>query len=339
MIRKLSIIVLLITVQVMKAQVTVNQLPDLGEVFAIDALSYGEIDFNTQVKPTGGNQSWDFSNVTSLGFPDTAYYLPPGIFNTGAQATGANLAIFDNTSLLAALTYHTVTPTEQRIIAYTDDDTTLVKMETPYLVNKFPLNYLDELGDMSKFNIPTQLGDIKTEIENFSKVDSWGEIKTPMGTYACLRVKTVTTLQGSLFGIPFFNATINEYKWISPGFDYELLRYSVAETEFNNEISNDTFSIYLFDQIISKTKNPGKPLSVSIGPNPAYESIWITIPDERENKKILIEIFDISANKVFEQVIQGKSQEINVKHWERGTYMLKASEETNQWALQKLILQ
>lgn len=336
--KKFTIVALLVSSQ-LQAQVAVNQHPDITSLFATDAVELSQINFNSEIKPTGGNQVWNFQGFTTLGFNDTAYYLSPSLFNTGKLAKGANLAIFDNNSPISALSYYSVDNSQQKFLGFSDDDSIYTELETPFLVNKFPLNYNDEFGDMSAFTIVSPFGSIKTEIESFSKVDSWGEIQTLLGKLPCLKVKSSTTLQGSLFGIPFFNATYNDYKWISPGYDYDIFRYSVGESEVNNEISNDTFAIILTDQLILRTTNLTKEkINIQVLPNPASDKIVINIPDLPSGKKVKVEIYDDKAAIIYSQEVTSQNTEINVSNWARGNYMISVRKDNLAWGLQKLIL-
>lgn len=105
--------------------------------------------------------------------------------------------------------------------------TTTVQLTGNYSVKdkvyQFPLSFSDR--DSSTFSVnATALGLITYSSEGYriNEVDGWGSIKTPFGTFACLRVKTTyvsfDTITQSLFPFPIGIKTQRlEYKWLAKG--------------------------------------------------------------------------------------------------------------------------
>jgi hypothetical protein len=107
------------------------------------------------------------------------------------------------------------------------------KYNNPELLYKFPLN-INSLPDSSEsffsLNIP-DLGYFETYRKRVNRVDGWGTLITPFGTFQALRMKSVSITRDSIYvdslqtGIPV-NRTITEYKWLGNGFGIPLLTIS-----------------------------------------------------------------------------------------------------------------
>lgn len=322
------------------AQVTVNQHPDINSFFLTDGVDYSQINFQTEVKPTGGNQVWKFDSLDLLGLEDTVYYVNPNLFGAGTLATGSNLAIVDYNNFLSTLTFAKVTNSDMHILGFSEDGDNYIEYKDPYLINKFPLNFNDEIEGSTKFDITDPMtGKFEFELENFSRVDSWGDISTPLGKFACLKLKTTSTLQITFGGFPVGNATIEEYKWISPGFDYDVFRYVVAEQEFAGDLENDTLAIYLADQIILSNKTPKiDKVDIQISPNPASEFAQISISEKNWTGKAELIIYNLEAKEQYRQNLTQPNHSINVSTWPKGTYMVRVNAGVRNWGLQRLIV-
>lgn len=337
--KKIFILIFLGCIQLIQAQVTVNQYPVVGTKFVLHYLQDSSIVFSKQIRPEGGNQTWDFSQLTEVEFVDTVKYLNPNDIPNITPLVGSNLVIEDNNSELSNLTYYKVTPTEQKALGLTFDDEKAEKFDTEFLTNKFPLNENDEIDDMTTITTTIEgVGKVKFEINNFGKVDGWGEIKTSKGTYPCLRMKSSTTTEGFLFGTPLFNSTNIEYKWMSPNFQYDVFKYVVYEAEFGPDLTNDTSAI-LLDQQITAVKEVIKSerIELLVSPNPTQDEVNIIIP-ESFSEQSKIEIFNEQSIISYNAEINSRQLKINVSQWPRGAYLIKVNDKNNQWTLKKLIL-
>ncbi|MEP7195044.1 MAG: T9SS type A sorting domain-containing protein [Saprospiraceae bacterium] len=317
-------------------QVTVNQHPDVDSKFILGDLNYAEVNFGTQIKPTGGNQIWKFDSISLGGSIDTVFFLDPKVLTISKNIPEANLLVYNDYRALFPFSFYKVDSKEQNLIGISDDGVSLSKLDNPFLFNKFPLSFQNEFEGQTTFNYNI----IKIEMENFNKVDGWGEIQTPNGSFPCLRTKTVTTLLGSLAGKPYLSYTIEEYRWLSPGYDYDVFSYTVSETEVDEDLSNDTLALYLVNQIISSTKEEAQSkLNINVSPNPSRDLVNITIPENGNNKLYKIEIYDEEAKLIYQSEERGNSTVIPVSNWTRGTYMVKVSLGLKTWGLKKLILE
>ncbi|MFY8021353.1 MAG: T9SS type A sorting domain-containing protein [Bacteroidia bacterium] len=201
-----------------------------------DELRYSIGTGSLNLNQTGANQTWDFSklkatnqelikhsaplqtpyifqflNNSTFGYPEKGLPVPAGFIEnpftfikksnsvyiiTGRGATAQNLPLG---------------------IVYNPKDTLYV----------FPLIYGKTYGgsfagsaSLATFGGLSQTGD-RTSI-----VDGWGTIKTPYGTFECLRVKsTVNEMDSIVFGptqLPIQNNRI-EYRWLAKGEKYPIL--------------------------------------------------------------------------------------------------------------------
>ena len=320
------------------AQVSVNQHPEIGNQYYLNTISLEQINFSKDIKPIGGNLKWILKSDSPAIYSDTVLYLDPKKFKVSNKAVGANLAIMDPYAI-STFTFYTVSNTELNLIGFTDDDVIYSKLDDKYLTNTFPLNFGDNFGGLSTFTILSQLGNEKIDIESFSKVDSWGEITTNVKTYQCLRVKTATTFQGSVLGIPSSNGTLEEYKWITPEIDYDIFRYRVSEFEYNGVLSNDTSAFYLVNSITQTKDQKSNVIDIQLSPNPTKDIVIVSIPENRLSEQSKIEIYNIKSEIVYDSKINSNQIKLSVTDWPRGAYMIKVSNNSKIWGLKKLILE
>ncbi|NOT37562.1 MAG: T9SS type A sorting domain-containing protein [Saprospiraceae bacterium] len=342
--KKIFILFFVFIIVSLQAQVTVNQYPEVGTFFTLDEIQYDEIDFVKQVRTTGGDQKWNFAGINKQPFEDTIFFLAPKDLTLAQPVAGSNFLVYDPTSLFGEIfspyTYYSVTSTEQKIVGlYLEDDKT-IKFDKSFLTNIFPLDVNEDFEDVTTFNVILDgIGQVRVEVESFNTVDGWGEISTGNGKYQCLRVKSTYTLQGALLGLPLFNSTVIDYRWLAPGLDYDVFKYSVIETEFGPELENDTLSYSLREQRkLAVNDFDNKKISLQVNPNPTTDEVTIQLNGENITRHY-IEIYDGKSSIVYKSNFDGNTHSINVNEWNRGAYMVKVSNSNNQWDLQKLILQ
>ncbi|KAA3642634.1 MAG: T9SS C-terminal target domain-containing protein [Bacteroidetes bacterium] len=98
-------------------------------------------------------------------------------------------------------------------------------------VYQFPLNFLDRDSSTFKFEFSNALAGayIINQGYRINQVDAWGTIKTPFGTFSCIRVITdiVSSDSISFSGTNFGLSTHRrEYKWLSPQLRIPVLTVS-----------------------------------------------------------------------------------------------------------------
>ncbi len=224
---------------------TSSDYASTGDTFNITIASPSLDNFNS----TGANHNWNYSNLKGASqqqiiFRDpkkTGYniftwpYLFIGnnvnlsstnnqsISIAGFKETNCNNYFFKNNSSLSqkassySLAYNNISFDVKNM--YSSADT----------LYKFPLNYGDNYASNAAY--VTQfpgLYYIMQSIKRTNKVDGWGSLTTPNGSYAnCLRIRSDVTekdsfsLQGT--GLPSITVNYVEFKWLDPSSGYPVL--------------------------------------------------------------------------------------------------------------------
>jgi hypothetical protein len=139
----------------------------------------------------------------------------------------------------------------------------------------FPLNDGDTSYSASQFNIniPT-LAYYGQTMERENKVDGWGSLTIPMGTYNVLRVKSILTKVDTIFldtlgfGVTFPRPEETEYKWLANGMSTPILKIVTSLGVVTNIEYQDTIPVVGIQEesLIN---------SVSVFPNPTKEFVQV----------------------------------------------------------------
>ncbi len=151
---------------------------------------------------------------------------------------------------------------------------------TPHdTIYKFPLKYEDEDSVTYKYSIDlTDTIGLSYHVtrSRHNKVDGWGTLKTPYGTFSAVRVKSVIVEKDSLYvtslnlGVNLGVFTTHEYKWLGKAFGLPLVQI--------NTNGSDSISQILYQDSVHLTAIPLLPAvidAVMIYPNPASEKLII----------------------------------------------------------------
>ena len=191
------------------AQITVTSVtfPAVG-----DTLHYartfnpGNIDFLT---PPGGNQLWDFSNLSAEETYEIAY-SPANEGQSSGSFPVAETAVIGTTGE----SYYNITPSKFELLGYAGADPAnlgvqvLAKFSPPLVERRSPMNFfefnqqtadlslpfsIEDLPDSLLGNIPgIQFVDsirVRVNYQRLEAVDGWGTLKIPGGQYPVLREK------------------------------------------------------------------------------------------------------------------------------------------------------
>lgn len=140
---------------------------------------------------------------------------------------------------------------------------------------EFPLNYSDTSYSASEFsiNIPSFAYYGQT-MERENKVDGWGTLKTPLGTFNVLRVKSVLTKVDTLYldtlgmGFNIPRPEEIEYKWLANNMSTPVLKIITNSGVVTNIEYQDT-AIFVGIEELNVINN------ISIFPNPAKEFVQV----------------------------------------------------------------
>jgi hypothetical protein len=196
-------------------------------------------------------------------------------------------------------------------------------IETHY---KFPTNYLDSFSTRGYTYIDLNpLTDFKLKQfrQRTSRVDGYGTLITPLGTYEVVRIKSdireIDSVYQTFFGAGTWTglpATLTtEYEWWANGMKDAMLKIVATDNNGTSQIRSVEYQdIYLgLDAGINEND-----FAFTIAPNPISEIV--TVNSDSEINKIVIK--GIGGNIVSEAKLVGKSTTLNVSSFESGVYFI-----------------
>lgn len=190
----------------------------------------------------------------------------------------------------------------------------------------FPLNYNDNKISFSKFSISQPSGDGYGQHQRrIDTVDGWGTVITPLGTYNCIRVKSIVDISDSIY-MSQFGITIVagrpqkiEYKWLAANSGVPVLKIAVDSVSTQIEYQ-DNLMVGINDNVL--------PIyHLKVFPNPAKESIIIDFQSIKK-EQVTINLKDING-KVVKQVYSGNIKKgfnhilLSLNEFSNGFYFLE----------------
>jgi hypothetical protein len=289
--------------------------PQIGENYhyAGDLASYDP-------GPSGANQTWDFSNITSA-FTSSPRAVSPGSTPYTGEFTEATIA-FAQTEANDSYIFSQVTTSEflnvgignhpeggsELIIHYTD----AVKLL------KYPFSFSESYTD--NYYASYSMVEGMTTHERGTAIvtaDAWGSVTTPTGTYNTLRIKRERTFTDSVWvsGV-FISATTRtqtDYEWYTSTSHTPVVTISVT--------GDGTTATYRTDYISGVEKQQLPSVQVSIFPNPASE--YLTIRAEKKIKNIrLLSANGRQLNEIF-LTTPNYQQTVEFSMYPKGVYFIK----------------
>lgn len=295
-----------------------QDLPNNGDIFV---LSTGSI-FNTiEPSATGEDFVWNYSNLesssqqidsmipTSATNPALSFFFIDNVLNTNranhaSRGHNFNLGISEFTDVFNYY-YNSASRYEQPGLGAIIDSILIPIFYTPHdIIYKLPIRYNNEDSVSYEFEIDLSSSTIgiyyHVNRKRHNKVDGWGTLITPFGTFDVLRIKTTLTEEDSLYisalnqGIKLPAVTSYEFKWMGTGFGLPLLQINTTaiDTQVTQIIYQDSIrltNVSDFKQVISE------PL---IFPNPANEKIVIKYSIQKKSE-VMIDLFSVEGRKIF----------------------------------------
>ncbi len=274
---------------------------------------YSELtsDFSSiDVTQTGPAQTWDFSSVLPIG-QDTLYAAPISSTPLAYQFFFNNVFLYPDhaadyavpamdlgttgLSLSERYEYFRSDSQGQKIVGF-GANIQGVPASVPYDVidhiYDFPMNYTDSTVSNAEYlaDVPG-FGAYGQWITRTKKVDGWGTVITPTGTYNCLRVQTILeqidTIYSEtfMFGFTTPRPTDTIYDWVANGEGIPVFSAVVGAGGMQRASykSSETNSVYEYDQ-----------MEVKLYPNPATDRI--TLETDQSGS---IQITDLGGKVVF----------------------------------------
>lgn len=332
------------------AQITITSadMPNANDsLYVSNASSVGSHD----PSETGAGFSWDYSDLKPVSQMPQKFDAPakfPSIY--ALLFNQFNTSYGKNNPLIVSSTIPGV-KIDAAYDFFKESTTSLNQIGTGYLLNgtplpfiykhpdviyKFPLNYLNV--DSCHFDFGQGLPGIGYYGQSgyrHNRVDGWGELKTPFGTYTTLRVLSQVDITDTIyiqqdttgFGFPIKRPTKYEYKWLAAGSKIPVLQIDMVIT--NNQ---KTFTAIYPDSLrkdvihIGIDENKDQLLSLHVYPNPANEQF--TFQYELKNKSAVgISIHNLMGQEVMAlspetQSAGMHSQQLDVSNLAPGVYFL-----------------
>ncbi|MCA6363831.1 MAG: T9SS type A sorting domain-containing protein [Bacteroidetes bacterium] len=331
-------------------QITITQsdMPSQGDTIRV---SYASNTANVNHTATGPNFTWNFSALTpnaqqvlefatptALPFNFTATY---GVLNPSPDSIPFIGAIPTN-----FVDYYKNGSSGYRQVGSSFDYAPLGNFSIPIIytssdyVYRFPMNYnnIDSSDAAYSFQLPG-LAYFGQERHRVNRVDGWGTLITPFGTFQTLRVRSVIDAVDTISfdttgtGFTFPRPQVVEYKWLSQNGKIALLE--VEAQVFNNietvtnVIYRDSLRANVFQVGIVEPGAAG--VVTALYPNPAQDELnlfWT----QTSQMQTRIEICDLYGRVVWTEnagtLAQGaQSRKLNVATLNSGVYLVRIHSE------------
>ncbi len=316
--------------------ITVDDLLDVGD--SINLAGLEEVPQGFSPGPSGPNQHWDFSDLGQ----DTVYtlrFIDPATTPYGSSFPGSNIAAEGIIESFAAEGYAYATRNmgffkiDGFAGSYDIFEDLVVPFEPPEVMFDFPVNYLDSLEQTSVMDItiesPEPAADsvrIKVVTSVESKVDSWGELTTPVWTGQVLRMRDLrTTIDSSWVKVFFFwvflesNTSVNlTYKYVANNAGYPVMQFNADTTETEFSMMNYSVDVGVGQDELSAKENN----DLLVYPNPASGLIHVRTPGLETNGELLV--YDLMGRQLKTLPVLSKRQDytMNVSELPSGIYQL-----------------
>lgn len=326
------------------AQITLTaaNLPAAGTVttsLVADSVWTG----SANIGAAGPNQTWDFSNVQAddnLG-PVVTYYQLPSQTPYAAQFPTASLASRSDLSDTASISYMRATSSEFALLGQVSP-TGSTTLAAPWVQAKFPFTYNTEFSTNTTITI--EEGGVPTNgtIQSNTKVDAWGTVKTPLGSFPCLRAHTQTTITLTIFGLPVI-LTTSDYAWWTASHKAAVLTHSTTSTNFLGQVETAVSATYLSSQTTGIFDRPDTGSSLAVAPNPATDMVNLNIQSDRSQTANVL-IYSTDGKLVREisdlQITSGKNQTaVEISDFAPGIYMAMVTSAGKTLAAQRIVKQ
>lgn len=327
------------------AQITItqNDMPSVNDQYILTFAA----DFQVDPELTGPGFYWDFSQLTPLFSVGDTFLsisqLPPTFllffFTSDLADRNPTAAALEGFGLDRVYTVYTLTSSKLQVDGFAAE---LLGLPLPVIYSKKDILY----------QLPLQFGDADSsdaELEfsfpglfYFSQnrhrvnyVDGWGTVTTPIGTFECLRVKSLITDSDSLFldtlqyGSNFELQTI-EYKWLAAGRGLPVVQVNAQVISGLPVVSQIIYQDTVFHTIGIAEVTEAGPLVVF--PNPASHQVTVLLP-QRPGTLV---VTDVAGRRLLQQQAAGPTR-LDLSAWPAGLYLISFTSGQQRWQ-QQLVL-
>lgn len=289
--------------------VTTSDMPSPGDTIRKStALNTSQIDYTL----TGANYTWDFASlftvsqsvdtfvsVSSVPFLYQLIFIPNLIANLAQKYpeidTIPEFQIVDPYRFFknSSSSFNDVG------FAFTINEIPFpLKYDTPDILYKFPMNYgnVDSSFSGIEFSVP-DMAYIGIDRKRVNRVDGWGTLSTPYGTYNVLRLKSTVYESDTIYidSIQFgtnINRQYTEYKWLSDNFGEPLLQvYEEGPLVTFTFIDSIRDPLLVVDPVL-----PGES-GIVISPNPVHQNCNVEV-NQTKSGDVRISLFNLTGIEV-----------------------------------------
>ncbi|MBK9283728.1 MAG: T9SS type A sorting domain-containing protein [Sphingobacteriaceae bacterium] len=324
-----------------------SQMPSSGDTLRYSQALQNSIgDYTT----TGTNMNWNFSSLVPISQGvrsyKSAFQTPYFIFFLGFNEYGEKVADTLGAGPIQLTNYYLYYKKQNTPVnAYIADGAGITFSGVPvpnYYTDKdelyhFPLTYPKYDSTTFKFAsagntlIPVQYSKTGYRV---TKVDGWGNITTPFGTEACLRIVTTQyskdSIKNNLLPFPLgFNNYQRSYQWLT-------MNSKIPFLEVNGNLVGNNFTITQIryrdiPRLITGNEDLGMlEQTGTVYPNPVGNNLFL---GGLSNGLYTVEILDLSGkllrNSEIEINPKGNPFYLELNNLKSGVYYIRLSKETN----------
>ena len=218
------------------------------------------------------------------------------------------------------------------------------KSDTMDIHYELPINYGDSWMSNSYTNVdlnPAFNGIFRRYQQRNTIVDGWGQITTPFGTFDAIRVKSLITVQdsvyidlgglgGSWYEMPTPDQV--EYFWFTNNQKTPIFQVITQDVGGNETVTSVKFKD---KKRYFASVADNKVFSTEIYPNPATDQLNLKFSNPTE----LVEIRDISGKLVYSNAtLISTITKIDVSNWDAGVYIITATQDDQRFS-EKIVIE
>jgi hypothetical protein len=239
------------------------------------------------IGPAGTNQTWDFSGAFSPYAPYPTFYVSPATTPFGSAYPTSNLASAGELTDTASYNYLRVTNTAVSLLGFKSNSDS-VRYKSPLKAFIIPSTYLTSFSQKDTLSGTAGGYAITGTTTQSSTVDAWGTITTPLGTFACLRIKRNTAQNLTALGIIPLSITSVTYEWWAAEHKSPLFSYDNTTTVALGQTTAGLTVTYLTDETTASTEPFQAGSNVSVFPNPMQGTATLSFTTETSGKVDLL---------------------------------------------------
>ncbi len=283
--------------------------------------------------PGGPGIFWDFSTAVPL-LTTTTEVMLPAATPDAATFTGSNVAMSDDqvNYLYFAQSPNSLIATGVAGDLLGNGGALSVPFSSTLLVHDLPRTYGSHFNDQYAFEVTADgaafgVNSIRLHHRGdvFDTTDAYGLITTPIGTYACLRVKTTEYSVDSLWFrlFPFGSYTFLQeiidtsitYSWLT-----KETKLAVAEMTTDSLGNAQRFVYSALPPSISTGVRERADTGVRIHPQPATNGF--TLEMDRSERFRSVEIRSIDGRTMHARAVTADRVHVATDPWPRGVYLV-----------------